>query len=57
MNRNMRFSKDQNGTEVLENLYLTDYVVINARDLWRLLRGYPLQGVNGEQVIFRKDRC
>ena len=56
MQRNMRFSKEQNGTEVLEHLYLTDYVVISARDLWRLLRGYPLQGVNGKQVVFQKGQ-
>ena len=54
MQRNMRFRKEQNGTEVLEHLYQTDYCGNQWRDLWRLIKGFPLQGLNGEQVVFQK---
>ena len=54
MHRNIRFSKEANGCEVLEPLQPDDYVVITARDLWCIASGYPLKGVNGDQAIFQK---
>ena len=54
MRRNMRYNAEENGIEVLESLTLTDYVVISARDLFRMKNGYPVQGVGAEQVVYQK---
>ena len=54
MHRNIKYSKEANGCEVLEPLRPDDYVVITARDIWQIKNGYPLQGASADQAIFQK---
>ena len=56
MQRNMRYNgnPEKNGIEVMESLGLTDYVVISARDFWRVVNGYPVQSVGSDQIIYQK---
>ena len=54
MPRNMRYNAEKNCIEVMESLGLTDYVVISARDFWRVVNGYPVQSVGRDQIIYQK---